>query len=339
MRFANRAILGLTSTLILASCGEKAEEEVQTTPKLTVEERAVAALEQEIKTKKLIEAADAVEAAKKTGANPFELLKAYNRKLSSLSTEDLPEDLKEAIESAQSLTGVVVAHLNDSPVPLDFESKAEQDAWFRKQVSDEEGESRLRKEMERWQKYFDAISAEADKKGDQVNTVLEKYGINLGMDEDEEEKAVAAFKKELKEKKIIEGIREIKTMPGIDKEDPMAFFRLLNGLHQNVQSVNRDGLPADLEQAVSSFQSELEKMVNHFDECPIPMEVIAKGETAVRGWFVDQHAADSDFQTKFEQSRDEWIADMKTLIAEIEKRGESRKKIFKKYDIPLNLSI
>lgn len=130
----------IASLLFLPSCKDSKEAADTDTKKEESgtpgpDSKAVDAFKEQVKSLELNEAMQAVEAAEATAEeNPssmFESIFSLNDKLQELKTDDLPEDLKAATGTLQTMMGSVSGHIKKMPIPMDVITKGEEaiTAW------------------------------------------------------------------------------------------------------------------------------------------------------------------------------------------------------------------
>lgn len=204
MKYFTATSAVIVSLLFLPSCKDGKEvagkEAVDTDTKNgengtpSPESKAVDAFKEQVKSLELNEAMQAVEAAEATAEeNPspmFESLFSLNDKLQELKTDDLPEDLKAATGTLQTMMGSVSGHIKKMPIPMGLFTKGEEaiTAWVgEKMAADPSFMQSFGSSMKGWEKEMGELGKAMDDQGDEVEEVYKKYEIPIDFPEDKEE--------------------------------------------------------------------------------------------------------------------------------------------------------
>jgi hypothetical protein len=145
--------------------------------------------------------------------------------------------------------------------------------------------------------------------------------------------AVTAFVKELQDKGITKGFEELERLEEIGQENPALAIEAMKDLVGKLATVNTDSLPEDLRGGVNGMRKDLNSMVLHMEEMPIPTDVLAGGEEAIEAWFLKQSTEDPDFAEDFGQTMREWGGEMEELAAQMMSSGSEFEQLFNKYGV------
>jgi hypothetical protein len=199
MKYLTATSAVIVSLLFLPSCKDSKEaadtdtkKEESGTP--SPDSKAVDAFKEQVKSLELNEAMQAVEATEATAEeNPssmFESIFSLNDKLQELKTDDLPEDLKAATGTLQTMMGSVSGHIKKMPIPMDVITKGEEaiTAWVGEKMAADPGFMQsFGSSMEGWEKEMDKLGKAMEDQGDEVEEVYKKYEIPIDFPEDKEE--------------------------------------------------------------------------------------------------------------------------------------------------------
>ena len=145
--------------------------------------------------------------------------------------------------------------------------------------------------------------------------------------------SVTAFVKELQDKGITKGFVELERLEEIGQENPALAIEVMKDLVGKLTTVNTDNLPEDLRGGVNGMRKDLNSMVLHMEDMPIPTDILAGGEEAIGAWFLKQSTEDPDFAEDFGLTMREWGGEMEELGQKVESSGESLEQLFEKYGV------
>ena len=145
--------------------------------------------------------------------------------------------------------------------------------------------------------------------------------------------SVTAFVKDLQDKGITKGFNELERLEEIGQENPALAIEAMKDLVGKLTTVNTDNLPEDLRGGVNGMRKDLNSMVLHMEDMPIPTDILAGGEEAIGAWFLKQSTEDPDFAEDFGLTMREWGGEMEELGQKVESSGESLEQLFEKYGV------
>ena len=132
-------------------------------------------------TKLVSELEELEELAQESPGIAFEILRELSAKVATLNASELPEDLKNEIETLSTGLRDIVSHIETSPIPSEVMAEGREaiGAWFFEQSqADPDFGQDFGEVMQSWGAEMQELGSTLEVAGDNMGELFEKYGID-----------------------------------------------------------------------------------------------------------------------------------------------------------------
>ena len=145
---------------------------------------SVIAFTAELREKGVLELIEELEEAEEDGGeNPLQILDNLRRLnelsdvLSTINTEELPEDLKEPVDRFRDATSDTAAHLEEMPIPVDILTAGQEaiGQWFGEKMAED---PLFLQSMEDWGETMQELGGEMEDSGGAIERAFDTYDID-----------------------------------------------------------------------------------------------------------------------------------------------------------------
>ena len=138
----------------------------------------------ELREKGVLELIEELEEAEEDGGeNPLQILDNLRRLnelsdvLSTINTEELPEDLKEPVDRFRDATSDTAAHMEEMPIPVDILTAGQEaiGQWFGEKMAED---PLFLQSMEDWGETMQELGGEMEDSGGAIERAFDTYDID-----------------------------------------------------------------------------------------------------------------------------------------------------------------